>query len=224
MKRISKELTFVAAIILDAIAVNLMVVSDLGISTISSLPYVLSQIVSSISFGMMNFMVQSFTLVILMCITKKPSPYYILSFIVGFIFGLLVDLFEPIINMLPSGIILQVIYFLLGWVTMCFSVALFLISELPVMPFDTIVKDLVAFFKTDYRKTKTIIDLSFLSSAIICSFVFLKKLVGIGVGTIFMTIFTGTLEGKILKKLKSNYEFVACSEICIKLESIKAIK
>ena len=224
MKRISKELTFVAAIILDAIAVNLMVVSDLGISTISSLPYVLSQIVSSISFGMMNFMVQSFTLVILMCITKKPSPYYILSFIVGFIFGLLVDLFEPIINMLPSGIILQVIYFLLGWVTMCFSVALFHISDLPVMPFDTIVKDLVAFFKTDYRKIKTIIDLSFLSSAIICSFVFLKKLVGIGVGTIFMTIFTGTLEGKILKKLKSKYEFVACSEICIKLESIKAIK
>ena len=224
MKRISKELTFVAAIVLDAVAVNLMVVSDLGISTISSLPYVLSQIITSISFGMMNFMVQSLTLVILMCITKKPSPYYILSFIVGFIFGLLVDLLEPIIGMLPSGLILQVIYFLLGWVIMCFSVALFHLSELPVQPFDTIVKDLVAFFKSDYKKTKTIIDVSFLSTAIVCSFVFLKKLVGVGIGTIFMTIFTGSLEGKILQKLKSNFKFVAYSEICTKLESLKAIK
>lgn len=54
-KTFYKEIAFIIAMFTNSLAISLLVKSVFGVSTLSSLPLVLSKIFNSISFGMMNF-------------------------------------------------------------------------------------------------------------------------------------------------------------------------
>ncbi len=224
MKHFAKELAFIIAMFTNSLAISLLVKSVFGVSTLSSLPLVLSDIFPFISFGMMNFMVQSLLLIILILITRQPKLSYIFSFIIGFVFGLMVDGFDILVAYLPDVFILRIIYFLVGWVLISFGAALFIKSSMPLMPFDGFVKDLSIFFKTKVRLIKTISDLIFVSSSVILSLVFLNDLVGVGIGTIFMAFFTGSLTQFFIDRLTDRYEFSTVTAIGDHLVQIASIK
>ena len=223
-KTFYKEIAFIIAMYTNSLAISLLVKSVFGVSTLSSLPLVLSKIFNSISFGMMNFGVQSLLLVILVCITRQPKFSYIISFIIAFVFGVLVDLFDVLVAPLTAGLVFRVIYFFSGWVLISFGAALFINSSMPLMPFDGFIKDLSVFLKVSVKKVKSRCDLIFVSSAVILSLCFLKQLVGVGVGTIFMALFTGSLTQYFIDQLQSKYQFVAKTNVGKKLEEIAAIK
>ncbi len=221
-KSISKEIVFIFALIIDAIAIDILTFASLGISTMTSLAYVISQIVDGLTLGTTNTIVQTFLLVLLMILTKKFNPNYVLSFVVGAIFGILIDLFDPIICLLPNpNVITQVIYFMIGWLLMSFAVALFVISDMPAMPFDAFTKDFTAFEHSNFKKIKTGVDLVFVIVSVTLSLIFLHKIVGIGVGTLIMALFTGEIEGKILDYIKQKYDFKTFTPVGKKLESYK---
>lgn len=226
MKKIfCKEIAFCIALITNSLAISLLVHSIFGVSTLSSLPLVLSKILPDISFGMTNFIVQSILLCILMIITRQPKFSYLFSFIIAFIFGLLCDLFELVVSPLPQNIlILRIIYFISGWLLISFGAALFIKSAMPLMPFDEVVADLSRYFKVKVKVVKTTCDVIFVSSALILSYTFLHKLTGVGVGTIFMAIFTGELTQIFLNYLDKKYEFKCFTDIGYKLEDIAKIK
>ena len=224
MKHFSKEVAFLVAMFTNSLAISLLVKSVFGVSNLSSLPLVLSDIFSFISFGMMNFAVQTILLLILMIITKQPKAAYIFSFIIGFIFGLLVDMFDVLLAPLSDLFILRIIYFFAGWVLISFGAALFIKSSMPLMPFDAFVKDLSLYFKVKVKLVKTISDLIFVTSSVILSLTFLHSLVGVGVGTIFMAFFTGSLTQWFIDRLDKIYEFKSYTGIALRLEKIAAIK
>lgn len=224
-KTFYKEISFIIALIINSLAISLLVHSVFGVSTLSSLPLVLSELIPNISFGMMNTIVQSILLIILVCITKQPKFCYLFSFVIAFVFGLLCDLFAIIVDPLPQDIfILRLIYFILGWLLISFGAALFIKSSMPLMPFDEVVADLSRFFKVDVKTIKTSCDAIFVSTAVILSLVFLHKLSGVGVGTIFMAFFTGSLTQYFLNYLNNKYEFKCYSSVGLKLEKIAKIK
>ena len=72
-KTVSKEITFILAMIIDAFAVDLLTQANLGISTLTSLSYVLSKIIPNTTLGTVNTIVQTSLLILLIIITKKPS-------------------------------------------------------------------------------------------------------------------------------------------------------
>ncbi len=221
-KTISKEIVFICALIIDAIAIDILTFASLGISTMTSVSYVVSQIVDGLTLGITNTIVQTLLLLILTIMMKKFNPNYVLSFIAGAVFGVLIDLFNPLINLLPmSGLVLKFVYFLIGWLLMSFAVALFVNSDMPAMPFDAFTKDLAAFKKIKFKKVKTIIDLVFIVISVVLSLIFLKKIVGIGIGTIVMALFTGEIEGDELNFIKEKYDFKTFTKIGKKLESYK---
>ena len=196
-KTVSKEITFILAMIIDAFAVDLLTQANLGISTLTSLSYVLSKIIPNTTLGTVNTIVQTSLLILLIIITKKPSPYYLLSFVVGAIFGIALDLFDPLISSFPNtSIITSFIYFIIGWILMSFAVALFVLSEMPNMPFDAFTKDLSKAKNIEFKTVKTSLDLIFVVLSLIFSLIFLKKIVGIGIGTLIMALFTGTIGEK----------------------------
>lgn len=223
-KIFSKELAFCVAMITNSLAISLLVKSVFGVSTLSSLPLVLSEIFSSISFGMMNFIVQSVLLIVLMIITKQPKISYIFSFIIGFIFGVMVDMFDLVVGILPNFFLLRIFYFFTGWILISFGASLFVKSCMPLMPFDGFVKDLSLYLNTKVRTVKTCSDLVFVTTGIILSFVFLHHLVGVGIGTIFMAFFTGSLMQYFLNLLEMNFKFETLTAIGNKLETIAKVK
>ena len=214
-KTFYKEIAFIIAMFTNSLAISLLVKSVFGVSTLSSLPLVLSKIFNSISFGMMNFGVQSLLLVTLICITRQPKFSYIISFVIAF---------DVLVAPLTAGFVFRVIYFFSGWVLISFGAALFINSSMPLMPFDGFIKDLSVFLKVSVKKVKTTCDLIFVSSAVILSLCFLKQLVGVGVGTIFMALFTGSLTQYFIDQLQCKYQFVAKTNVGKKLEEIAAIK
>ena len=159
-----------------------------------------------------------------MIITRQPKATYIFSFIIGFIFGLLVDMFDVLLAPLSDLFILRIIYFFAGWVLISFGAALFIKSSMPLMPFDAFVKDLSLYFKVKVKLVKTISDLIFVTSSVILSLTFLHSLVGVGVGTIFMAFFTGSLTQWFIDRLDKIYEFKSYTGIALRLEKIAAIK
>lgn len=223
-KTFCKEMAFSVALITNSLAISLLVHSVFGVSTLSSLPLVLSELIPSISFGMTNFIVQSILLCILMIITKQPKFSYLFSFIIAFVFGLLCDLFEVIVAPLPQNLLIcRIVYFVLGWLLISFGAALFIKSCMPLMPFDEVVADLSRFLNVEVKKVKTTCDAIFVSSALLISFIFLHKLSGVGIGTIFMAFFTGSLTQFFLNYLDKTFEFKCFTEIGVKLEDIAKI-
>ena len=224
-KTVSKEITFILAMIIDAFAVDLLTQANLGISTLTSLSYVLSKIIPNTTLGTVNTIVQTSLLILLIIITKKPSPYYLLSYVVGAIFGIALDLFDPLISSSPNtSIITSFIYFIIGWILMSFAVALFVLSEMPNMPFDAFTKDLSKAKNIEFKTVKTSLDLIFVVLSLIFSLIFLKKIVGIGIGTLIMALFTGTIEGKMLTAIRNKFEFKTFTKVGTLFESIKAVK
>lgn len=189
----------------------------------SSLPYVLNQLTDLISIGMMNFIVQTVVLIIMMLIIHKFSLYYTISFVVGFVFGALSDLWFPIFNSLPNSLLCRIFYFVIGWFCMVMTLVGFIRSDMPLMPFDVIVRDIAKFKVISPGKIKTIFDVIFTSTGLILSLIFLRSVVGVGIATIFQALFTGKLEGVLMEEFDKKYEPVASTKIGKYFCNIKAI-
>ena len=223
-KTLSKEMIFISALVLDSIAMTLLTMSDFGISTMSSLPWVLSVIFNKFSFGIVNFLVQSILLLILIAITKQPKITYIFSFMIGLLFGLLVDLFSEALKILPTEFGYRVIYFIVGWLLMALTASLFIRTTYPLMPFDGFVADLSAFTNKPVKTVKTGVDISFIMITLIISYIKLNKIVGVGVGTICMALMTGSLEQWYLKSIDRKYFFVSRTALGAWVEKINKYK
>ena len=140
------EVSFVAGLLLVSSAIALMVIAGFGISTISSLPYVLSRIFSQISFGIWNPVFQIGLLVVLLAITKRFKSGYVISIVLSVIFGMIVDFFTNALAGLPTEFWQRLLYFIVGYLIMCVAIALMVGSKIPLMIIDTFLNDLTIFF------------------------------------------------------------------------------
>ena len=68
-----------------------------------------------------------------MLMRKKFVPTYLFSFVVGFVFGELMDLHELWITRLPVNLPLRVLYFVLSYLILCFGIALSKRCKLPIV-------------------------------------------------------------------------------------------
>lgn len=218
-----QEVAFCIAMITNSFALSLLVKSVFGISTLSSLPLVFSNIFPQISFGMWTYIVQTIMLCILMAITRQPKVSYIFSFVIGYIFGLLTDLTTVIVAYLPDIFLLRIMYFAAGWTLISFGGALFIKSQMPLMANDCVIADLSRYFKVKVKLVKTIADLIFVISASILSLTFLHELVGVGIGTIFAALFTGSFVQFFVNKLDS-FDFQTKTKFGAKMKELAAIQ
>ena len=221
-KTFYKEVAFISAMFTNSLAISLLVKSNFGVSTLSSMPLVLSEIIS-VSFGITNFIVQSVLLLILIILTKQPKLAYIMSFVVGVIYGFMVDMFDVVVAYFSDDITYRILYFFSGWILISFGAALFIKSTMPLMPFDAFVKDAASYYKKKVRVIKTMLDLIFVFASISLSLSFKNQLVGVGIGTIFMAFFTGSLTQYFLDLL-SHFDFKCRSKIGKKLSDLTVIK
>jgi uncharacterized membrane protein YczE len=185
------EVTFVAGLLLVSFAISLMVIAGFGISTISSLPYVLSCIFNQISFGIWNPIFQICLLCLLLAITKRFKSGYVISIVLSILFGLIINFFMHAVAGLPTELWQRLLYFLAGYAIMCVAIALMVGSRIPLMIIDTFINDLTIHFHVTYRRIKTLFDIICVVLSVILSLVFLGHLAGVGIGTVIMAFITG---------------------------------
>ena len=148
------------AVLINSFGVVLMLYSDAGISAISSVPYAFSEVFPVLSLGTWTYIFQGLLVLSLMIMRKKFVPSYLFSFVVGFVFGELLDLHELWINVLPGSLPWKIVWFVVSYVLLSIGIALSNRCGLPIVPTDLFPRELSDITKAGYPKIKIGFDVS----------------------------------------------------------------
>ncbi|MGI6031672.1 MAG: DUF6198 family protein [Eubacteriales bacterium] len=203
------ELAMVLGLILNSFGLSLMIKSDWGTSPISSLPLVLSQLFPFITLGTFTYIVQTLVILLLILSTRIFKPGYLVSVALAVAFGYMVDFSTFVLSFFPNGLLLDAFYFALSMIMMSAGIGLLVRCRVPVLPFDTFTRDFSAHFSLSVKRVKTCFDLTCLILSLLLAAVGLHTVwgIGIGVGTIISSLFTGLLVGAVCRYYGQLFHF-----------------
>lgn len=205
-KVLSGEYALILSLLINSFGVELQVKSGVGISCISSVSYVLSQIFTGLSFGTWNYLIQLFVLFLLVVFTRRFKVGYLISVLLSVAFGGLLDVYASLIAapVTPLG---QALCYSFGFFITCFSIWMLQRCLMPILPFDTFTRDMTEAFHFHFRSFKTGFDLLCLTISVTLSLIFAGHLIGIGLGTVISAFFTGTLVSSIANVMDRKISF-----------------
>ena len=128
------EIALITAVTINSFGVVLMLYSAAGISAISSVPYAFSLVLPRLTLGTWTYIFQGALILTLMIMRRKFVPQYLCSFIVGFVFGKMLDIHEMWIGVLPTALPWRVLYFVISYLLICIGIALSNRCGLPIIP------------------------------------------------------------------------------------------
>ena len=170
------EAALLIVLLINPLAIDLMSKSVFGISTISSVPLILSTAFPVFSFGTWNYIFQTLLVITLMVLKRSFCPGYLFSFVVGIGFGKMIDVHNTWVTLLPNVLSLNVVCFFTGFLLMCFGICLANNCLLPIVPTDIFPRDLSELLHKKYNQIKTTFDLTCLTTTVILSLVILHHL------------------------------------------------
>ena len=182
-----------------AFGIALAVNSNLGVSPVSSLPYVVSQI-AGISLGSCTILVYIGYILLQMVISRKFQPALLLQLVFSTIFGWFVDGAKWVLGdfCLPTYFgqlaMLAASILLIG-----FSLVLYIDVQLAPMPAEGLVGCLSEKLGKPFSKMKTFVDCSSVCIGAVLSLLFLGKLIGIREGTVLTALLVGRMMGMLRK-------------------------
>lgn len=197
------EAALILAIIINSMGVLLMLQSGSGISAISSVPYVFSEVFPKLSLGTWTYIFQGLLVITLMVLKKRFVPSYLFSFVAGFLFGEMMDVNELWITKLPLSIPLRIFYFVLSYIIICFGIALSNRCKLPIIPTDLFPRDLSEIINKPYARVKIAFDVTCLFVTACLTYFALGKILGLGVGTVVVAFTMGkgvAIAGSLIDK------------------------
>ncbi len=209
-KRILRgEAALIVAVFVNSFGVVLMLYSGSGISAISSVPFAFSEVLPQLSLGTWTYIFQGLLVLSLMLLRKKFVPQYLFSFVVGFVFGKLLDVNELWIHILPDELWIRIIYFVISYLLISFGIALSNRCRLPVTPTDLFPRELSVIINVPYSKIKISFDVICLAVTAAMTVFFLGHLEGLGIGTILAAFTMGKAVGMIGNYLDRHIRFVS---------------
>lgn len=207
--RFRGELALCIIAVLNSFAVCLMLHSGAGISSISSVPYVFSLVLPRLSLGTWTYLFQTLLVAALMLLRRKFVPAYLLSFLVGFAFGKMMDVHTLWISRLPLTPALRLVYFAVSFAALTLGIALSNHCKLPIIPTDLFPREAAGIFHKPYKTVKTAFDLGCLLVTAVLLLAFLGRFTGIGVGTVFCALVMGRAAAWTGDRLEKRFSFVS---------------
>lgn len=201
------ELALPVAVLINSFGVVLMLYSAAGISAISSVPYAFSEVFPVLSLGTWTYIFQGLLVLSLMIMRKKFVPSYLFSFVVGFVFGILLDIHKAWINVLPDSLLWKIVWFVLSYTILSIGIALSNRCGLPIVPTDLFPRELSEITGAGYPKIKIIFDVSCLAVTAALTFFGLGHIEGLGIGTVLAAFTMGKAVGLCGNVLDKHFRF-----------------
>ena len=178
-----------------ALAVN----SNLGVSPVSSLPYVVSQI-AGVSLGTCTILVYIGFILLQMVISRKFQPALLLQLVFSTIFGYFVDGAKYVLGdfCLP-GYVGKLVMLAASIALIGFSLVLYIDVKIAPMPAEGLVGCLADRLGKPFSKMKTAFDCTSVLVGAVLSLLFLGALVGIREGTVLTALLAGRMMGQVRK-------------------------
>lgn len=192
---------YLAGLFLLAIGVAFSIKSNLGVSPINTVPFVLGR-VTGMDVGYMTAIVNTtYVLIQLILLGRDIRPIHILQIPCGIIFGLFVTLANSLLAFpTPASYwlrlgLLGISIFILGLGTL-----LYLTADLVPKPSEGIMLAIQKRSGWELSRIKTGFDCSMVTISFLISIFATGKILGIGIGTLIAALSVGTVLG-IMKKL-----------------------
>lgn len=203
------ELALLIVILINSFGVVLMLNSGAGISAISSVPYAFSESFPVLTLGTWTYIFQGILVAALMILRKKFVPTYLFSFVVGFAFSKMLDVYKTALADLTMGIGYQIVYFIVSYLVICLGIALSNRCGLPIIPTDLFPREMADILKVPYSRVKITFDVTCLAVTAGLTFCFLGHIKGLGIGTILAAFTMGKVIGMIGNILDRHFRFVS---------------
>ncbi len=203
------ELALLIAVIINSFGVVLMLHSGTGISAISSVPFAFSKVLPFFSLGTWTYIFQGLLVLTLMVLRRHFVPSYLFSFLVGFVFSELLDLYELWVGTFPISVLWSAVYFIVSYFLICTGIALSNHCGLPIIPTDLFPRELAQITKFSYSKIKISFDAACLILTAGMTYLFLGHIEGLGIGTVLAALTMGKVIGMIGQWLEKHFHFAA---------------
>ena len=202
-------LSYTLGILISTLGIVFCTKSDLGLSMIAATPYIFSRFFSEsipwITQGRAEYIWNLFIILVLAIVVKKWKWSYLLAFVTSFFVGTFIDLWLMILGKgIYETLALRVFMFVLGACLTSLGIAFYFRTTYPCQAYELFVKEYADKYKTDINKTKKYYDYITLLIDVILALVMFKSFVGVGLGTVFITILNSrmiALFSKILDKI-----------------------
>lgn len=214
--KISSEGAFLAATLLLSFGVAMMSAANLGLSMVVSPAYILSQKLGFLTFGQSEYVLQALMFTLFCILMGRIKAIYFASFGACLIYGAVLDLWRWMIpafnpNITTPGAFplwVRIAFFAVGMVISSLAIALYFKTYLYPQVYEMFVKYVAERFSIDRTKFKRCFDGAMFLLALVMTLCFFQKLVGIGIGTIILTLFNGIQIGWFDRKLDEWCDFV----------------
>lgn len=195
-----RVLIYCFGLFLMALGVALSVNSDLGVSPVNSLPYVVSQIIQVKMGTCVTAIFCSYILLQVILLRKDFQLINLLQIVFSTIFGYFVDFAKLLVGdfVIPTYFG-KLVMLAASIVLIALGVLLYMDVQMVPMPMEGLSSCIAKKTGKPFPTMKTIIDCVVVVTGIILSFVFLGRLDGIREGTVITAVLTGKLIA-ILKK------------------------
>lgn len=193
---------YCVGLMLLAFAIALSVNCNLGVSPVSSLPYVVSQILN-ISLGSCSILVYAVYILIQMILGgKKFQPALLLQMVFVTVFGYFTDIAKYLLGdfVLPTYLG-QLAMLAVSIALLSLSIVLYVDVKIVPMPAEGLVACIAEKFGKPFSTVKMCFDCTSVTVGLTLCFLFLGKVVGIREGTVITAILVGKLTGIIRKVL-----------------------
>lgn len=185
------EISLLLGLLFITFSIIFIRTSNFGVAVLTSVPFVISLKFDALTAGTWSTIIMIVLLIVLIVLTKKSVKSAVMSLLLSFAFGGLIDLASILLKGLPTEIGWRVLYYLIGFLAIPLGITFFVKSGYPMLPFDSFVRDLSSYYGWKFSLTKTIFDIIFVSFSVLFSIFALGGLKEVGIGTALSAIFTG---------------------------------
>lgn len=193
---IIRYLTFIAGLFFLSAGISLIVKSALGTTPISCLNYVIS-INTSLSLGSATFLFNVLLIFVEFMLlrgrnSRKDTIEVLLQIPFSFLFGAFIDLNMWIFSgIVPHNYGMSLLILSSGLILQALGVVLELKPNVAIMSAEGVVKYAARRYNKDFGRMKVGFDIILVASAIITSYIFVRRIEGVREGTLIAALATG---------------------------------
>lgn len=197
-----RVLVYCTGLMLLALGVAISVNSNLGVSPVNSLPYVISRIVGVQLGTCVTVVFCLYILLQVLILGREFQPVNLLQILFSTIFGYFVDLAKLLIGDFAIPTYLgQLSMLAISIVLIALGILLYMEAQLVPMPMEGLTACIAGKLNIPFPTMKTVIDCIVVGTGIALCFAFLGGLEGIREGTVITAVVTGKVIAILRKPL-----------------------
>lgn len=204
MNHFKRIFIYCVGLFIMAVGVTFSVKSNLGVSPVNAIPYVVS-LISGLDLGLCVTTIFCSYIILQVLILKKDFKLHsLLQIICASLFGYFVSFSNIIFSFTPSeNYIIRLIYMGISIIMIGVGVYLYLEARLVPLPAEGVMMALKEKTVFEFHNIKMGFDVATVILAVIISFIFFKNISGVREGTIIAAILVGKVVGLTAKFVKA---------------------